>query len=76
MLSNSFSLVTIGTQFTYYSAGSNEFTNLLEQINAYNFAEKFNKFEEIEYITVSRDGSLKYNEFSLTIESGTQFIKP
>lgn len=71
-----FSLVGIGTRFTYFNAGSNEFANLLEKINAYNFAQRFNKFEDIEYITVLKDGSLKHNEFSLSVESGTQFIKP
>jgi len=71
-----FSLISIGTEFTYYNAGSNEFANLLEEVNAYNFVQRFNKFEDIEYITVLKDGSLKFNEFSLSIESGTQFIKP
>ena len=70
------SLVSIGTKFTYYNAGSNKFANLLEEINAHNFAQRFNKFGDIEYITVLNDGSIQRNDFSLSIESGTQFIKP
>ena len=71
-----FSLVSISTPFEYFEAGSNEFANLLEELNANNMADRFNKFGDIEYITVDLDGNLTYRDFALEIESGTQFIKP
>lgn len=71
-----FSLVSISTPFEYFEAGSNEFANLLEELNAHNMANRFNKFGDIEYITVNTDGNLTYRDFTLGIESGTQFIKP
>ena len=76
MPQSNFSLVPINEDFFYFEAGSNEFTNLLEEINAYNMSERFNKFGDIDYVTVNLDGSLTYRDFALSIESGTQFIKP
>ena len=74
--SSEFGLIGLGTQFTYLSAGSNEFSNILEQLNAYNFAERFNKYGDIEYTTILKDGSIVKDQFVLSVESGTDFIKP
>jgi len=74
--SSDFGLIGLGTQFTYLSAGSNEFSNILEQLNAYNFAERFNKYGDIEYTTILKDGSIVKDQFVLSVESGTDFIKP
>lgn len=71
-----FSLVGLGTKFTYFASGSNEFANLLEQINAYNFAARFNKYGEITYTTILKDGTEINNQFVLKVENGVSFVKP
>jgi len=62
--------------FKYYEGGKNEFNNLLNDINAYNFAKRFNKFGEINYLTIKQDGTITTNEYVLSIESGVEVIKP
>ncbi|MGK3946128.1 hypothetical protein ABK046_48235, partial [Streptomyces caeruleatus] len=65
-----FSLISIQSDFYYFNGGENGFSDLLNEINAYNFAKRFNKFGEVEYITVSKEGDVSYNEYVLAIESG------
>ena len=74
--STDFALITLSTQFTYFNSGSNEFSNILEELNASKFAERFNKYGDIEYITIQKDGTEIKNQFVLNVESGTEFIKP
>jgi len=62
--------------FSYYSGGSNGFAKLLNEVNAYNFAKRFNKFGEINYINIDKEGNVTYNDFVLSIESGVDVIKP
>jgi hypothetical protein len=64
------------TNFKYYKGGKNGFNVLLNEINAYKFANKFNKFENIEYITIEEKGNIINNAYSLSIESGVNIIKP
>jgi len=77
---NQFSLITsdVGETFKYkyLKGGVNEFANLLNEISAYQFASKFNTFNSINYITIGVDNSISNNDFSLSIESGVEIIKP
>lgn len=72
-----FSLVPASSYiFTYYEGGKNEFANLLNEVNAYNFANRFNKFEEINYINIDKNGVETNNDYVLSVESGVDVIKP
>lgn len=62
--------------FKYFQGGKNEFSNLLNEINAYNFANRFNKFENINYINIDKNGVETSNDYVLSIESGVNVIKP
>lgn len=62
--------------FKYFEGGKNEFANLLNEINAYNFANRFNKFGEINYINIDKNGLETLNDYVLSIESGVDIIKP
>ena len=64
------------TVFKYFNSGSNEFSNILEELNASSFAERFNKYGDIEYTTILKDGSEIKDEFVLNVESGVSFVKP
>lgn len=71
-----FSLIPINGTFTYVNGGSNGFGSILNEINAYNFAKRFNQFGDINYVTVTTDSSIVFNDYVLTIESGVDVIKP
>lgn len=71
-----FSLIPLNAEFKYYEGGRNQFASLLNQINAYNFANSFNKLNNISYITVQSDGIILNNQYVLSVESGTDIIKP
>ena len=71
-----FGLVPLNAEFKYYEGGRNQFASLLNQINAYNFANSFNKLNNINYITVLEDNTILNNQYILSIESGTDIIKP
>ena len=60
--------------FIYWKGGSGGYTNLLEEIVAYNFADRFNKFGNISYTTVDETGEFS-NRFVLEVEDGTEIIK-
>ncbi len=62
--------------FKYYAGGKNEFANLLNEINAYNFANRFNTFGEINYINIDKNGVETFDDYVLSIESGVDVIKP
>lgn len=71
-----FSLIPINSTFTYVNGGVNGFGAKLDEINAYNFANRFNQYGSIEYITIANNGSVTLNDYVLSIESGTDIIKP
>lgn len=71
-----FSLISIQSDFYYYYGGENGFNDLLNEINAYNFAKRFNKFGDVDYVTISENGDISHNEYVLSIESGVDIIKP
>lgn len=71
-----FSLISIQSDFYYYYGGENGFNDLLNEINAYNFAKRFNKFGDIDYVTIAENGDILHNEYVLSIESGVDVIKP
>lgn len=72
-----FSLIPASSYiFTYYEGGKNEFANLLNEVNAYNFANRFNKFEEITYINIDKNGVETFDDYVLSVESGVDIIKP
>lgn len=64
------------SQFEYVYGGSNVFYDLLESISAYEFSERFNKFNGVSYITIDLNGNEVLNEFVLSIEDGVDFYKP
>jgi hypothetical protein len=53
-----FSLIPINSTFTYVNGGVNGFGAKLDEINAYNFANRFNQYGSIEYITIANNGSV------------------
>jgi len=71
-----FSLIPINSVFTYIRGGSNGFGSILNEINAYNFAKRFNQSGDVNYITVTLNGDITLNDYVLTIESGADIIKP
>ena len=71
-----FGLIPLNAIFKYYSGGKNQFASILNQVNAYNFANSFNRSSGINYVTIGEDGILSNNQYTLSIESGTEIIKP
>jgi len=71
-----FSLIPINATFKYYAGGKNGFANILNEVNAYRFANKFNTFGDIKYTNISVDGKITYNDYVLSVESGVDIIKP
>ena len=63
------------TEFYYWRGGEYGWKNLLEEIVSYKFAQRFNQFGNIEYVTVTKDGELA-NQYVLEIQDGVDFIKP
>ena len=68
-------LIDPTTQFYYYRGGASGFKFLLEEIVAYNFANRFNQFGDISYLTVTGDGEELENRFVLEVESGSEVVK-
>lgn len=66
--------IPINTVYKYWEGGKGEFKNLLEEIVAYNFADRFNKFGNINYVTINEEGEFS-NRFVLEVEDGTEIIK-
>lgn len=62
--------------FQYFRGGEEGFTKVLEDIVAYNFANRFNQFDLIDYLTIDVNGNEIVNEFVLAVEDGQDFIKP
>jgi hypothetical protein len=71
-----FGLIAYNSLFKYYQGGRNQFASILNQLNAYNFANLFNKFGTINYVTVDLNGNILNNQYTLSIESGVDVIKP
>jgi len=69
-------LVPVTGPFYYSQGGANEFANLLDSISAYRYSKRFNSFEQINYITITEDGTRIDNDFVLSIESGVDVVKP
>lgn len=68
--------VPIDANFRYWRGGEDGFTNLLDKIVAYNYVNKFNRFEDVQYITIKKDGVVSTKpEFCLEIQDGTELIK-
>jgi len=64
------------SRFKYIEGGSNVFNDLLESISAYEFSERFNKFNGVNYVTIDSSGNEVLNDFVLSIEDGVEFYKP
>ena len=62
--------------FKYFKGGEEGFTKLLEDVVAYNFANRFNQFGQITYTTINSLGEEINNEFVLGVEDGQDLIKP
>jgi hypothetical protein len=63
------------TEFKYWRTGVSGWKNVLEEIVSYKFAQRFNKFGDITYITVNKD-NVSYNDFVLEVQDGVEFLKP
>lgn len=70
------SVISRNHTFYYWRGGEAAYTQLLEDFAAYNFANKFNNFGDIDYLTITESGEEQYNRFVLSVEDGTDFIKP
>jgi hypothetical protein len=68
-------LVSPTTQFYYYRGGSSGFKFLLEELVAYNFANRFNQFGDISYTTITVNGEELSDRFVLGVESGSEVVK-
>lgn len=64
------------TDFYYWNGGEDGFKFLLDEIVANRFADKFNQFDNIEYITITEDGEELEDRFVLSVEDGVEIIKP
>ena len=62
-------------EFLYWGSGSAGWKNLFEEIVSYNYSQRFNKFGEIQYITVTKEEEL-INQFVLEVEDGIDIVKP
>jgi len=70
------SLININSQFTYHDGGKNIFGKLLNSVNAYRMATRFNTHDNVTYINVNVDSIITYNDYMISIESGVNTIKP
>lgn len=70
------SLVVNTGPFYYSQGGANEFANLLDSISAYRYSKRFNSFGQVNYITITEDGTRVDNDFVLSVESGVDVVKP
>ena len=62
--------------YTYIGGGYNAFKSILESLQASSFANLFNQFStNINYTTISADGTESVNNFVLEIDNGTAFAK-
>ena len=68
------SSVPFSTVYSYWQGGAGGYSNLFEEIVAYNFADRFNKFGNISYTTIDETGEFN-NRFVLEVEDGTEIIK-
>jgi hypothetical protein len=66
--------IPLNTDYFYWQGGAGGYNNLLEEIVAYNFVDRFNKFGDINYLTVDETGEYQ-NRFVLEVEDGTEIIK-
>ena len=64
----------LNTDYYYWQGGAGGYNNLLEEIVAYNFVDRFNKFGDINYLTVDETGEYQ-NRFVFEVEDGTEIIK-
>ena len=61
--------------FKYWRTGDGGWKSLFEEIVSYKYANRFNKFGEIDYITIDETGET-LNDFVLQVEDGVDFVKP
>ena len=71
-----FGVIPTDSTFSYFEGGRNGFNILLNEINAYRFANRFNKFGDISYINIDENGNITENDYVLSVESGVNVIKP
>jgi hypothetical protein len=62
--------------FYYAQGGANEFANLLDSISAYRYSKRFNSFGQVNYVTITEDGTELNNDYVLSVESGVDVVKP
>ncbi len=63
------------TSVKYHKGGAAGWANLLEGLTSHNFAERVNNNNNVTYTTVDSLGELT-NQFLLSVEGGTPFVKP
>jgi hypothetical protein len=62
-------------QFSYWRGGKGSFKLLLREVVANRFADRFNQYGNIEYLTVTASGEELLNRFVLNVEDGVEVIK-
>jgi len=62
--------------YTYYNSGDYGFNEIFNTVTAGSFANRFNMFEDVKYTRIDVSGNMTKNDFVMSIESGTEFIKP
>jgi len=62
--------------YTYHNSGDYGFNEIFNTVTAGSFANRFNMFEDVKYTRVDVNGNITTGDFVMSIESGTEFIKP
>ena len=66
--------IPLNTDYFYWKGGSGGYTNMFNEIVAYNYIDRFNKLGNINYLTIDETGEYQ-NRFVLEVEDGTEIIK-
>lgn len=64
----------LNTDYSYWQGGAGGYTNMFNEIVAYNYIDRFNKLGNINYLTIDETGEYQ-NRFVLEVEDGTEIIK-
>jgi len=66
--------IPLNTEYFYWKGGAGGYTNMFNEIVAYNYIDRFNKLGNINYLTIDETGEYQ-NRFVLEVEDGTEIIK-
>jgi len=63
------------TPMTYYRGGKKGWNNLLQDISSFGFVDRINANRDINYLTISEDGTESINTYCLEVQDGVEFVK-